>query len=113
MKDLNFNDRISYLAWRKEWKTTYKQVSKDIRESKNAWKSEQRKVTVKMDSYGYNIPTIEGKALYSSPTYYKTLRQLVMFKSNASELLKLLADAKEKSRVQREANLIERGLSII
>jgi len=40
--EMNFNDRESYLAFRREWKDTYLALSAEIRETKNYIVSEMK-----------------------------------------------------------------------
>lgn len=42
LNDLAFNTKSEYLSWVKEWKAYYKQLSRDIREAKIAFRAAQR-----------------------------------------------------------------------
>jgi hypothetical protein len=109
MKSLNFNDRLSYLAWRKEWKVAYAQISIDIRQSKQAWKDRQRQVYLSIIDQGKPWESIgayfEDKPLYHSNTFYVPCLALVRHRETARELLEVLQAAKEKSAKQREAQV--------
>ena len=109
MKTLNFTDRLSYLAWRKEWKAAYAQVSHDIPRTKNEFKTVQRTVVmaeVGSANYRYFVPYIDGKHLGAS--YYDPMRKLDRYRQEANHLLELLILAKEKSGIQRAAMIAER-----
>ena len=109
MKSLNFNDRLSYLAWRKEWKVAYTQISIDIRAAKQAWKDQQRKVYIGIINQGKvwesKRACFEDKALYQSNTFYLPFQTLCNNRDTARELLEMLQAAKEKSAEQREAQV--------
>lgn len=106
MKTLNFTDRLTYLAWRKEWKAAYAQLSVDIPRLKNEFKTNQRKIEyVKMDAdkpWGWIRPYIDGKQL-GSVNYYNSVWTLAQARSDANEMLELLKLAKKKSGEQRAA----------
>lgn len=38
----NFNSRETYIEFRRQWKAEYRQISKDIRDTKDAMKKAQR-----------------------------------------------------------------------
>ena len=111
MKELNFNDRTSYLAWRAEWKAQYKQLSTEIRSAKYAYKAEQRKVVISIvnegKSWQHNAPYIDGKPLSYGMDYYTVFNQRNKLKGQARDMLDLLIKAKEKSAIQREASLLK------
>lgn len=109
MKTLNFTDRLTYLAWRKEWKAAYAQVSVDIRTKRNEFKACQRKIVfVRVDAgktWAYDKPTYDGKSLYSSG-YIVACRAWQQAQREANRLLSLLSQAKEKSGEQRAAMVL-------
>ena len=112
MKTLNFTDRLSYLAWRKEWKAAYKQISQDIRNSKAAYKVQQRRVVIAIVNAGKpwqaNEPTIDGERLLFCKEYSGTFNIWKRNVATANELLELLIKAKEKSAEQRKKMVAER-----
>ena len=109
MKTLNFTDRLSYLTWRNEWKACYKTLSSDIRLLKQAWKGEQRKVTVVFKEnksspmWSYYEATYEGKSLCFSKPYYAVLSDLERTRRQARDMMEILEQAKEKSKILRNA----------
>lgn len=109
MKELNFNDRTSYLAWRAEWKAQYKELSAAIRNGKNDYKTEQRKVVIGIVNEGkaweHNAPFIDGQPLSWKMDYYKVFSQWQKDRQQARVMLDLLEQAKQKSAVQRQKAL--------
>ena len=106
MKALNFNDRLSYLAWRKEWKAAYKELSQNIRKAKVEFKDHQRKIIVKKRDTNWG-PVYEAfyddKPLYHCDEHYKQCGRLYRLRKDAGDMLMLLDEAKAKSREQRKA----------
>lgn len=110
MKELNFNDRISYLAWRSEWRACYNTLTRDIRLLKQAFKNEQRKVTVTfVDKYGgYYEAKYEGdKSLdwLHAKDYYKSLEFLIRARQEARDMMEIRAKATEKRDRIRDLQL--------
>ena len=109
MKELNFNDRISYLAWRKEWFVAYKEAIAAVRAGKQAFKTEQRKVTVSIKNTGYGnyyMPMYGDKPLdWRCEEYFKWYRELPRLVSEIEKLVQLRQQARVKSGIQREAML--------
>ena len=111
MKELNFNDRLTYLAWRAEWKAQYKQLSTAIRSAKNAYKTEQRRVVVGIvnegKSWQCNVAYIDGQPLSWKMDYYTVFRDWNKLRQQAREMLDILGKAKEKSSQQRRESLVQ------
>lgn len=105
MKELNFTDRETYLAWREEWRAAYAKLSADIRSAKNAYKGEQRKVTYAIVNQGksweYIQPMIDDKPLRWDMDYYKIFGQWHKLRAEARSMLELRVKSKEKSAEQR------------
>ena len=101
LNDFNFNDRTSYLAWRKQWKAQYKQLSADIRATKIAFKEIQRKITIKTTAYG-NMAMLNDRGLGYQKEYYDPLNNLVRLRKEATDMLFLLETAKTTSKEMRE-----------
>ena len=80
-----FTDRVSYIAFRTTWKTDYKALSIEIRETKHTHKFNQR----------VNCHHVANK----------TLLRLQTLKSNANALLQQLADAKIQAAALRDAEI--------
>lgn len=102
MKELNFNDRISYLAWRSEWRACYSKLTSEIRLLKQAWKGEQQKVTVvfkenkSSPTWSYYEAMYEGKSLCFSKPYYAVLSDLERARRQARDMMEIRAKATEK-----------------
>jgi hypothetical protein len=113
LQELNFNDRLSYLAWKKEWFQAYKAACADVRAGKQAFKDEQRKVTVVAGKYG-NASMYEGKYLSwsSAPNYYNWFRNHPKLVAEVEKLVGLRQSARAKSAAQRDAMLKERGIEV-
>ena len=109
MKELNFNDRTSYLAWRAEWRKAYAELSANIRSAKNAYKTEQRKVVVGVvnegKSWQCNVAYIDGQPLSWKMDYYTTFSAWNKLRAEARTMLDLRAKSKDKSAEQRRAAL--------
>jgi hypothetical protein len=112
--DLNFNDRITYLAWRKEWKEAYFAAIAAVRAGKQAFKTEQRKVTIVQKQYAWgpeNIPMYGEKSLdWRCEDYYKWYRELPRLVGEIEKLVRIRQEGRIKSAAQREEMLKERGL---
>lgn len=112
MKTLNFTDRLTYLAWRKEWKAAYAELSLNIRQTKPKYKELQRQITFGVVGEGkpwqYMQPQFDGKPLSSSSAVYVTQMKLGQMRYLANEMMELLGKAKEKSGVQRAAMIAEK-----
>ena len=104
MKELNFNDRETYLTWRKEWKAHYAQLSVNIRTKKNEYKGCQRKVVFAIVGAGKPwegvAPYYEDKPLDYRSGYMVAFRAWQEDRQEARDMLELLGKAKEKSRIQ-------------
>ena len=111
MDDLNFNDRITYLAWRKEWFKAFNEAKAAVRAGKQAFKEEQRKVTVVAGQYG-NASMYEGKYLsyVSAPNYYKWFSEHGKLVAEVEKLVNLRMQSRWKSAKQREESLKAKGL---
>lgn len=109
LEKLEFNDRLTYLAYRQEWKTLYKELSVDIRKAKHDYKEQQRKIIVTIMNEGkawqYGSPTIDGKPLYSCKEYNRELANITYGKQYAFRMMLALDEAKAKSREQRALSL--------
>lgn len=107
MKTLNFTDRLTYLAWRKEWKTCYAQLSIDIRAKKNEYKGCQRKVVFSLVNSGkpweHIAPFYDDKPLSYTSGYFVAFNAWQKDRREANNMLMLLDKAKEKSCLQRNA----------
>jgi hypothetical protein len=90
--DINFTDRTSYLAFRAEWKSSYKILSQDIRTAKLAFKDAERAFS----RHETNSGLVE-----------KLRTTLQNFRSQANSMLADLQDAKvyaAELRAERLAN---------
>lgn len=109
MKELNFNDRETYLAWRKQWKDEYKQLSKDIRQAKIDYKTQQRRIIVVIADQGkawqWYSARIDGNPVFCCKEYIDQYILLQKSQKTAREMLSLLCEAKAKSAKQRLASL--------
>lgn len=104
MKTLNFTDRISYLAWRKEWKMAYANLSLNIRQTKPKFKELQRRIEFRVmneGKYQWIDPYFDGKPLDYRSEHHTVLYELDRMRRHANEMLELLVMAKDKSREQR------------
>lgn len=112
LNELNFTDRLTYLAWRKEWKAAYAKISVDIRAKKNEYKTCQRKVVFAIVNEGKPwqqlVPTYDGKPLTYNCGYAVAFNDWRCAHHEANTLLELLIAAKEKSGKQRAAMIAER-----
>ena len=112
MKTLNFTDRLTYLAWREEWKAAYAELSLNIRQTKPMYKELQRQITFAVVAAGkpwqHNQPQFEGKPLSFLSAPYVTQMKLCQMRYIANEMIELLGKAKVKSGVQRAAMIAER-----
>lgn len=112
LNELNFTDRLTYLAWRKEWKAAYAKISVDIRVKKNEYKTHQRKVVFAIVNEGkpwqYLAPMYDDKPLSYNCGYFVAFNAWRDARREAIDLLELLAAAKEKSGEQRAAMIAER-----
>jgi hypothetical protein len=105
MKTLNFNDRITYLAWKKEWKAEYAALSQSIRETKPKFKTLQRQIVFAKVNEGkwneYVVPYFDGKILGYASEHHKVMKEIDNMRLRAWSMLNLLGDAKMKSCKQR------------
>lgn len=117
LQELNFNDRLSYLAWRKEWFEAYKAAIADVRVGKQAFKEEQRKVTIIEKQYPWgkeHMPMYGEKTLnyVSAPNYYNWFSNKGKLVAEVEKLVGLRQSARVKSAAQRDAMLKEHGIEV-
>lgn len=104
MKTLNFTDRLSYIAWRKEWREAYAQISLAIPRNKNLFKSAQRRIEMverKSGTFSWFEPRINGAYLRKDQVYADSQDALIELRKKAKEMLEIRAESKVKSAKQR------------
>lgn len=116
MKTLNFNDRLTYLAWRKEWKAEYAKLSQSIREAKPKFKALQRQIVFAKVNEGkwnqYVVPYFDGKILGYGTEHHKVMNEIDSMRIRAWSMLNLLGDAKMKSARQRDAAFAQKQVEM-
>ena len=120
---LDFNDYDSYIQRRTEWRKDYAQISQEIRDWKNSYRSN---ASMEAKAY-YRFVKRRGISIFDCPTPYELLcakrqdfdewvvvkRQLPFRKvgdgtrssSDAFNMLKIRALMKSKSAIQREGRV--------
>jgi hypothetical protein len=87
MTEFNFNNRETYIAWRAEWRAAYKALTAQIRQTKK--ELHEAYATLSGEELARKAPNLQ--------------RQKLFFRSHARQMMETLAEAKEYSKVQREA----------
>jgi hypothetical protein len=111
MEQLNFNDRITYLAWKAEWKTAYFAAIAAVRAGKQAFKNEQRKVTVGTINGSGPYALVDGKPLWSYKPYYEALEAKSRLVAEVEKLVTMRLNSRLKSGIQRKKMLEKMGVA--
>ena len=103
MTTFTFKTREEYLAYRADWKSRYKHISREIRDMKNKRKQFKWEYRVKGDTTSQRRTKIGENPNYDYSAGWKAIE----LKYLANNLLDELAEAKIESGKQREARLAE------
>lgn len=98
-----FKTREEYLAYRKEWKGKYKDLSKDIRELKNQRKQFKWEYRTKGDTTSKRRTKVGKNPSYDSSAGWRVFE----LKYTATSMLEELAEAKIEAGKQRAARLVD------
>lgn len=101
MTTFTFKTREEYLKWRAEWKTEYKELSKEIRRLKNARKEFKWTYRAKGDTASQKRTKIGPNPDYDSSASWMVWPK----KWKATKALETLKEAKIEAGLQRAARL--------